>query len=383
MIKKKGKQKEIVKKYYADGSVRVEYQVDSQNQADGYYKLYHKNGQLKVELNYTNGIQDDGVIVSYHDNGRKARQVTILDGEFNGDFTEWHNNGQTKRISTYKEGRICGDYKEWDNLGNLKKDFVKNKLIDVAGLDKIEANKIKEVEINWLQDVGPIYQSDNYLPNLLLHNSETENDGEYIFCLCNDYKEAITIIDYIIDSNGGKNNFHKHEIEDWSHVFSGHLFDIRYRNKLLQNYVIVEINRREKRKFISFDNDNEILYGIHKDSKKINSIINGLNSIVYNSGEMTSGGGHLYYTPNESHIVSYWDDLEKAVHKFKSIIDCYDENAFVETLGLTKEEIKDFTYLNLKNPVNNYELISFETKEFRMNLSKGTSSYQMNIYMND
>lgn len=46
-------------------------------------------------------------------------------------------------------------------------------------------------------------------------------------------------------------------------------------------------------------------------------MIAGLNSIVYNSGEMTSGGGHLYYTASGSHIVSYWDDLGEAIKKNK------------------------------------------------------------------
>ena len=123
-------------------------------------------------------------------------------------------------------------------------------------------------------------------------------------------------------------------------------------NELFGDYVIVEINRREERKFVSFNDKNEILHGIHKDSKKINSMIDGLNSIVYNSGEMTSGGGHLYYTASESHIVSYWDDIEKAINKFKSIVDCYSENANSKNLNGSHEEIIDFTYDNLESIIN-------------------------------
>jgi len=48
-------------------------------------------------------------------------------------------------------------------------------------------------------------------------------------------------------------------------------------------------------------------------------MIAGLNSIVYNSDEMTSGGGHLYYTASGSHIVSYWDDLGEAIKKIKNM----------------------------------------------------------------
>jgi hypothetical protein len=228
------------------------------------------------------------------------------------------------------------------------------------------------MKVNWLQDIGPIYPADDYIPHVLLHNPKTENDGEYIMLLCNNKEEAIAIIDHIIELNGGKDKFFKQEIEDWSHVFSGHLFYIRYRNELLGNYVIVELNRREERKFVSFNDKSEILYGIHQDSKKINSMIDGLNSIVYNSGEMTSGGGNLYFTAGESHIVSYWSDPKEALSKFREIEINYSETDYNE---IDDKEI-------LKNLKNNIMFgLEIETPEFKISLSKGTSSYQMNIYL--
>jgi hypothetical protein len=108
-----------------------------------------------------------------------------------------------------------------------------------------------------------------------------------------------------------------------------------------------------------------------------------LNSIVYNAGEMTSGGGQLFNTSDDSNlIVSYWHKLDKLVEKFKSIIDCYPENAFIEdSLGEDKE-IKDFTYENIQEIVNHsLWFITFKTEKFRINLSQGNSSYQMNIYL--
>ena len=89
--------------------------------------IYHENGQLQAELNYTNGIQDDGTIISYHDNGIKARQVILLNGKFNGEFSEWHENSQLKRKSFYEDGLITGVYKTWDSFGNLKNNFFKHK----------------------------------------------------------------------------------------------------------------------------------------------------------------------------------------------------------------------------------------------------------------
>ena len=242
----------------------------------------------------------------------------------------------------------------------------------------------KEVKVNWLQDIGPIYPNDDYMPHVLIHNPKTKKDGEYIFLFCDNKQEAIAIIDHIIELNGGKDKFFKHEIEGWSHVFSGHLFDISYLNKLMGNHVIVELNRREEREFVSYGNDkSEIFYGIHKDSKKINSIIKGLNSIVYNSGEMTSGGGHLYFDTSGSHIVSYWDDIENAIEQFKSIVDSYPKNAISKDLFI-ETEIKNFSYKNLLEIINNEGfLIEFKTNDFKINLSQGNSSFQINIYLNE
>ena len=244
----------------------------------------------------------------------------------------------------------------------------------------------EEIKVNWLQDIGPIYPFDTHMPHVLLHGPKTKNDCEYICLFCNNKTEAIAIINHIIDLNGGTDKFFKHEQEkNVSHRFSGHLFNIGYRNKLSQqNHVIVELNRREERKVVSFNDNSVILYGIHKDSKKINSIIKGLNSIVYNSGEMTSGGGHLYFDSSGSHIVSYWDDIENAVEQLKSIVDCYPENAINKDWMGSDTEIKDFSYKNLLKILNKGNfIIEFKTDGFKINLSQGNSSFQMNFYIDE
>ena len=38
----------------------------------------------------------------------------------------------------------------------------------------------KEVKVNWLQDIGPIYPNDDYMPHVLIHNPKT--DGESCNC---------------------------------------------------------------------------------------------------------------------------------------------------------------------------------------------------------
>jgi len=299
--------------------------------------------------------------------------------------SELHNNlkdRKTDKTNNLMEEDAKGqiDEKIVDQDYYIKNEFFK------------EIAEREEIKVNWLQDIGPIYPFDAYVPHVLLHNPVTENDCEYICLFCNNKTEAIDIIDHIISLNGGIDKFLKHEQEkNMSHRFSGHLFNIGYRNELSQQkHVIVELNRREELEVVSF-NDNgsrndksEILYGIHQDSKKVNSMIKGLNSIVYNSGEMTSGGGQLYYTSSGSHIVSYWRELDKVIVKFKTIIDNYPENAISKDYMGLNEEIKDLSHNNLINITNNPDfLIEFKTSNFRINLSKGASSHQMNIYINE
>ena len=130
------------------------------------------------------------------------------------------------------------------------------------------------------------------------------NDNlEFLLFFCNTKDEAVFVIDHIIELNGGKDEFFNFQKEGFSHCFQGYLFSVGYQNELYGNHVLVEILRNEKREFVSLSNS-EILYGIHKDSKKVNSMIQGLNSIIYNTGEMTSGGGQFFYTASDSHIVS-------------------------------------------------------------------------------
>ena len=92
-------------------------------------------------------------------------------------------------------------------------------------------------------------------------------------------------------------------------------------------------------------------------------------------GSLFKSVPHLGHSPLQS-------CMQRAlIKKLKTIVDCYSENVTVESLLGTCYEISDFTYDNLKSIINKPDfLIRFKTKEFKINLSKGTSSYQMNIY---
>ena len=353
---------ETKKTYYDNGNIKEEYQVNKDGKPHGTRKLYHENGQLRTEAEFINGIQNDGNIVSYHENGTKARSVILKDGSFQGEFFQWHTNGVLSCQGTYKDGNI-----------------IEKKLL---GED--------EIKVNWLQDIGPIYSEwagDDIDSNgrVFRHFPKSKDDGEYICYYCS-IEEAVFVINNIMNLNGGKSAYKKIERDGFGYCFNGYLFQLGYLipDDDVNGIAIVDLSRHPKAEVTSFGDDIEVLYGIHEDSKKINSMIDGLNAIVYNFGEMKSGGGQLYFTSSGSHIVSYWRELGKAVEKLKSIVDSYPEKAVFKDFIWSEKEIKDFSYKKLMSHCKNKNfIIEFKTSDFRISLSKGTSSYQMNIYINE
>ena len=393
--------KKTEKTYHENGNIHIESELNEKGEEHGIKRIYHENGQLQAEVNYTNGIQDDGITISYHDNGIKSRQVILLNGEFNGEFSEWHENGQLKRKSFYEDGLITGVYKTWDSFGNLKNNFFKHKFIDTIDCEKFHSykrgqKKVEEIEVNWLQDIGPIYKrftDKNEVSSTLQHTIDDED--ECIFVFSHNEEDAKSIIDTIIENNGGILYFESFEYEDWHYSYSGYLFNISYKTIIPDKLYVVELNRYAKNNIVSFNNS-EVLYGIHKDSKKLNNLIEGLDSIVYNWGEITSGSGAFCFTANNSHIVSYWSDPKEALNKFKEIEANYLEtqnNVMDDKKTLKENLIEDVMNGGFKSYMVKFEKtlknlkedstfgLEIENKKFRVSLSKGTSSYQMNIYL--
>tara|TARA_B110000208_G_scaffold190582_1_gene254833 strand:+ start:83 stop:1018 length:936 start_codon:yes stop_codon:yes gene_type:complete len=110
--------KDAIKTYYENGSLAQEYQINKQEELNGYFRKYHDNGQLKVEMSLTNGVQDNGDVISYHDNGTKARKVTLENHLMNGPYYEWYRNGQLKTEGIYND-KVPTVLKEWDENGVL------------------------------------------------------------------------------------------------------------------------------------------------------------------------------------------------------------------------------------------------------------------------
>ena len=110
--------KDAIKTYYEDGSLAQEYQINKQEEPNGYFRIYHDNGQLKTETTFTNGVQENGDVISYHDNGTKARKVTLENHLINGPYYEWYRNGQLKTEGIYND-KVPTVLKEWDENGVL------------------------------------------------------------------------------------------------------------------------------------------------------------------------------------------------------------------------------------------------------------------------
>ena len=265
--------KKTEKTYHENGSIHVESELNEKGERHGITKIFHENGQLQVEVYWTNGIQDDGTIISYHDNGIKARKVIHLNGKFNGEFSEWHENGQLKRKSFYEDGLITGVYKTWDNYGNKKQDFVKQKFIDTIDCEKFrrqrhlqEQKNIEEVEVDWLQNIGPIYKKfidKDEVTSTLQHTIVDEK--EFIYVYSPDEENAKNIIETIIENNGGFLNFDSFENEDWHYFYSGDLFYIFYKTIIPDKLYAVEINRHYKIEPVS-SNEYDIQPGVINDT---------------------------------------------------------------------------------------------------------------------
>ena len=107
--------KKTEKTYHDNGNIHEERKLNEKCERHGIQRIYHVNGQLKAELNWTNGIQNDGEIISYHDNGIKARQVVLLNGDLNGEFSEWYENGQLKRHGYYENDQCFVTLMKFNN----------------------------------------------------------------------------------------------------------------------------------------------------------------------------------------------------------------------------------------------------------------------------
>jgi len=198
-----------------------------------------------------------------------------------------------------------------------------------------------------------------------------EINDEYIIIPVSTYGIGKRIIDRVISYNGGKNNFaliDNYKTNEWEYFHGGKIFSIGY----LPKQSSIRINALPQAQ-IALDGT-QLERGIHPLSDKINLLIKGLNSPIYNPGEGGVPDGRFYAVSNKANvIVSFLTDLDKAKAKFDQIV--LNHNPNDKTLKIKNKSIRGFFE---ENPE---ELLEFNVDgKFQMQLSKGNAHYRINIY---
>ena len=198
-----------------------------------------------------------------------------------------------------------------------------------------------------------------------------ENDDENIIIPVSTYGIGKRIIDRVISDNGGKNNFDlidNYKTDEWEYFHGGKIFSIGY----LPKQSCIRINALPQAQ-IALDGT-QLERGIHPLSDKINLLIKGLNSPIYNPGEGGVPDGRFYAVSNKANvIVSFLTDLDKAKDKFDQIV--LNHNPNDKTLKINNKSIRDFFE---ENPDEVFEFIV--DGKFQLQLSKGNVNYRINLY---
>jgi antitoxin component YwqK of YwqJK toxin-antitoxin module len=108
--------------YREDGTLEIEENYAANGMLDGEYKVYYADGKnIEILKIYRNNVSD-GILKVYYQDGKIKEEVTILDNEENGPFTEYYNNGQIHWKGTYRKGdNEYGELIEYDSLGTMIK----------------------------------------------------------------------------------------------------------------------------------------------------------------------------------------------------------------------------------------------------------------------
>ena len=201
-----------------------------------------------------------------------------------------------------------------------------------------------------------------------------DNKSEYIIIPVSTYGIGKRIIDRVISDNGGDDNFEFKEskkTKEWEYFHEGKIFTIGY----LPQQSCIRINGIPQVQ-LALDGT-KLERGIHPLSDKINGLIKGLNSPVYNPAEGGVPDGRFYAISEKANvIVSFFIDLNSAKDKFDEIV--LNHNPNDKTLKIKNKSIKEFL------DENSEELIEFNVGgKFQMQLSKGNDYYRINLYPAD
>lgn len=253
---------------------------------------------------------------------------------------------------------------------------------DAFSKDNIEfrttemANRIECPE--WIRGIKDVYDGDSPSAENKNYSKFTNiallfNDGEteYIIIKVSSFGIGKKIIDDLILKNGEKNNFLRIENEntkEWEYFHQGKIFSIGY----LKEYDCIRINGLPKAQ-TSIDSS-KLERGIHPLSDKINKLVRGLNSPIYNPGDGGVPDGRFYALSAEANlIVSFSADPNYSIDKFNEIV--IEHNPDDKILKISNNNLKEWLDKNQE------DFIEFNVEDkFQMHLSKGNANYRINLY---
>ena len=98
---------ESVEEFYADGAVKLRYDVDDKARKHGNYTEFYRGGGIKVRARYRAG-ELDGAYASFHDDGSKHVYAKYKRGALHSKYTDRLPDGNLRLTAQYKEGELHG-----------------------------------------------------------------------------------------------------------------------------------------------------------------------------------------------------------------------------------------------------------------------------------
>ena len=283
-------------------------------------------------------------------------QISVNDKIDLSEIVFWNGNGFKVEIVQIKNIKV---------IIISKNNAVQKSIQSFNSIDK--KLKLKN-EIEWIEGIDNLYdfksidndtnELEKYLNVPFYSNSEMETIQIYV----KTHDFAKTIIEKIIQRNGGYNSFFQEDNSKFNDLtFVGYTFIIGFLPKL----GIVKINKLDYKK-----NNTTI----HHLSQKLRSFIEGFDKpIFYNSNKIFNDGRFFTNYENASQIKSNILSIEIVINIFKKIV--FNYNPEDEFLKINNESI--FKLFN-RQPE---DIITFDViNKFRLDISKSGLYYQLTFY---
>lgn len=283
-------------------------------------------------------------------------QISLSDNNDLSEIVFWNGNGFKVELVQIKNIKV---------IIISKNNAVQKSIQSFNSIDK--KLKLKN-EIEWIEGIDNLYDFkyiDNDTNELVKHlnvpfYSNSEMETIQIYVKTHDF--AKTIIEKIIQTNGGYNSFYQEDNSKFNDLtFVGYTFIIGFLPKL----GVVKINKLDYKK-----NNTTI----HHLSLKLRSFIEGFDKpIFYNSNKIFNDGRFFTNYENASQIKSNILSIEIVINIFKKIV--FNYNPEDEFLKINNESI--FKLFN-RQPE---DIITFDViNKFRLDISKSGLYYQLTFY---